>query len=85
MYLISIICSNIEQNILLIEELIGWQLCPERHPIPSRLTALIQPNTGMRISKPVLERLDDLLLGHDIPHLWVRKKSRAISYCRNYY
>ena len=45
------------------------------HPIPSRLAALIQLNTDMRISKPVLARLDDLVLDHDIPHLWVRKNS----------
>jgi integrase len=45
------------------------------HPIPSRLAALIQLNTGMRISEPVLARLDDLVLDHDIPHLWVRKNS----------
>jgi integrase len=45
------------------------------HPIPSRLAALIQLNTGMRISEPVLARLDDLVLDHDIPHLWVRKIS----------
>ncbi len=35
-------------------------------PIPSRLAALIQLNTGMRISEPVLARLDDLVLNHDI-------------------
>jgi integrase len=45
------------------------------HPIPSRLAAMIQLNTGMRISEPVLARLDDLVLDHDIPHLWVRKNS----------
>jgi integrase len=45
------------------------------HPIPSRLAALIQLNTGMRISEPVLARLDDLVLDHDIPHLWVRKNN----------
>ena len=45
------------------------------HPIPSRLAALIQLNTGMRISEPVLARLDDLVLDHDIPHLWVRKNT----------
>lgn len=45
------------------------------HPIPSRLAALIQLNTGMRISEPALARLDDLVLDHDIPHLWVRKNS----------
>ncbi len=38
------------------------------HPISSRLAALIQLNTGMRISEPVLARLDDLALDHDIPH-----------------
>jgi hypothetical protein len=32
------------------------------HPIPSRLVVLIQLNTGMRISEPVLARLDDLVL-----------------------
>jgi integrase len=36
------------------------------HPIPSRLAALIQLNTGMHISEPVLARLDDLVLDHDI-------------------
>jgi len=45
------------------------------HPILSRLAALIQLNTGMRISEPVLARLDDLVLDHEIPHLWVRKNS----------
>jgi integrase len=40
-----------------------------------RLIALIQLNTGMRISEPCLARLDDLVLDHDIPHLWVRKNS----------
>ena len=45
------------------------------HPIPSRLAALIQLNTSMRISEPVLARLDDFVLDHDIPHLWVRKNS----------
>ena len=42
------------------------------HPIESRLAALIQLNTGMRISEPVLARLEDLVLDHDIPHLWIR-------------
>lgn len=44
-------------------------------PIPSRPAALIQLNTGMRISEPVLAHLDDLVLDHDITHLWVRKNS----------
>ncbi len=42
------------------------------HPIESRLAALIQLNTGMRISEPVLARLEDLVLDHNIPHLWVK-------------
>jgi integrase len=42
------------------------------HPIESRLAALIQLNTGMRISEPVLARLEDLVLDNDIPHLWIR-------------
>lgn len=40
---------------------------------PYRLVALIQLNTGMRISEPALARLDDCVLEHPIPHLWVRK------------
>ena len=44
-----------------------------RHPTPAKLVGLIQLNTGMRISEPSLARLDDLVLDHDIPHLWVRK------------
>jgi integrase len=40
---------------------------------PYRLIALIQLNTGMRISEPTLARLDDCVLEHEIPHLWVRK------------
>ena len=39
---------------------------------PYRWIGLIQLNTGMRISEPSLARLDDLVLEHDIPHLWVR-------------
>ncbi len=44
-----------------------------RHPTPAKLVGLIQLNTGMRISEPSVARLDDLVLDHDIPHLWVRK------------
>jgi integrase len=40
--------------------------------VPYRWIGLIQLNTGMRISEPSLARLDDLVLEHDIPHLWVR-------------
>lgn len=40
-----------------------------------RLVALIQLNTGMRISEPTLAKLDDCVLNHPIPHLWIRKNS----------
>jgi len=36
---------------------------------------LIQLNTGLRISEPTLARLEDLVLDHEIPHLWIRKNS----------
>ena len=42
---------------------------------PYRWIGLIQLNTGMRVSEPSLARLDDLVLDHDIPHLWVRKNA----------
>jgi integrase len=42
---------------------------------PHRLVALVQLNTGMRLSEPVFSRLEDCVLDHDIPHLWVRKNS----------
>ena len=42
---------------------------------PYRLIALIQLNTGMRISEPTLARLDDCVLDHPVPHIWVRKNS----------
>lgn len=38
-----------------------------------RYVALIQLNTGMRVSEPAQARLEDCVLDHDIPHLWVRK------------
>jgi integrase len=44
-----------------------------KRPLPSRLAALMQLNTGMRISEPVLARLDDLVLDHSIPHIWVKR------------
>jgi integrase len=40
---------------------------------PYKLIGLIQLNTGMRLSEPVFARLDDLVLDHPIPHLWVRQ------------
>ena len=39
---------------------------------PHRLVALVQLNTGMRLSEPVFARLEDCVLDHEIPHLWVR-------------
>ena len=43
------------------------------HPTPAKLIGLIQLNTGLRISEPALARLEDLVLDHEIPHIWVRK------------
>ena len=43
------------------------------HPTPASMVGLIQLNTGFRISEPTLARLEDLVLDHDIPHLWIRK------------
>jgi integrase len=40
---------------------------------PNSLVGLVQLNTGMRLSEPVFARLEDCILDHDIPHLWVRK------------
>jgi len=40
---------------------------------PYKLIGLIQLNTGMRLSEPTFARLDDLVLDHPIPHLWVRR------------
>jgi integrase len=40
---------------------------------PAKMVGLIQLNTGMRISEPAMARLEDLVLDHEIPHLWVRK------------
>ena len=37
------------------------------------LVALLQLNTGFRISEPVFSKLADCVLDHDIPHLWIRK------------
>lgn len=37
------------------------------------LVALVQLNTGLRISEPVFARLEHCVLDHDIPHLWVKK------------
>lgn len=42
---------------------------------PYKLVALVQLNTGMRLSEPVFARRQDLILNHEIPHLWIRKNS----------
>lgn len=42
------------------------------HWAPHKLVALVQLNTGMRLSEPVFAKLEDCVLDHDIPHLWVR-------------
>jgi integrase len=39
---------------------------------PHRLLALMQVNTGLRISEPTFARLEDCVLDHHIPHIWVR-------------
>jgi integrase len=43
------------------------------HTKPYKLIGLIQLNTGMRLSEPVFARLEDLVLDHPIPHLWIRR------------
>ena len=35
------------------------------------LIGLIQLNTGMRLSEPVFARVEDCILDHPIPHLWI--------------
>jgi integrase len=42
---------------------------------PYKLVALVQLNTGMRLSEPIFARREDLMLNHSIPHLWVRKNA----------
>ena len=36
------------------------------------LVALIQLNTGLRLSEPIFAKLEDCVLDHEIPHLWIR-------------
>lgn len=45
----------------------------ERFYAPHCLVALIQLNTGFRLSEPLFAKLDDCVLDHEIPHLWVRR------------
>lgn len=47
--------------------------CLLRNSTPHKLVALIQLNTGFRLSEPVFARLEDCVLDHDIPHLWIKR------------
>jgi integrase len=38
-----------------------------------KLVALMQLNTGMRLSEPVFAKREDCVLDHPIPHIWVRR------------
>lgn len=38
-----------------------------------KLVALLQLNTGMRLSEPVFAKREDCVLNHKIPHIWVRR------------
>lgn len=49
--------------------------CLLRNSTPHKLVALIQLNTGFRLSEPVFARLEDCVLEHDIPHLWIRRNT----------
>lgn len=42
---------------------------------PHCLVALVQLNTGFRLSEPVFALLEHLVLEHDIPHLWIKQTS----------
>jgi integrase len=42
---------------------------------PYKLLALIQLNTGFRLSEPLFAKREDLVLDHPIPHLWIRRNS----------
>ncbi len=37
------------------------------------LVALVQLNTGLRLSEPVFAQIHDCVLDHAIPHLWIRQ------------
>ena len=49
--------------------------CLLRNPSPHKLVALIQLNTGFRLSEPLFARLDDCVLDHEIPHLWIKRNA----------
>lgn len=39
---------------------------------PNGYVGLIQLNTGCRLSEPLFAKREDLILDHEIPHLWIR-------------
>ncbi|QKM65589.1 hypothetical protein DCO17_10280 [Polynucleobacter tropicus] len=49
--------------------------CLLKNSTPHKLIALIQLNTGFRLSEPLFARLEDCVLEHDIPHLWIRRNA----------
>ena len=57
------------------------------NPTPSKLIGFIQLNTGCRVSEPAIARLEDVVLEHDIPHIWIKsnkytdRKTRASIRC----
>ena len=40
---------------------------------PFKFIGLVQLNTGLRLSEPVYARVEDCVLDHPIPHIWVRR------------
>ena len=40
---------------------------------PYKFIGLMQLNTGLRLSEPVYARVEDCLLDHPIPHIWIRR------------
>lgn len=49
--------------------------CLLKNSTPHKLVALIQLNTGFRLSEPIFARFEDCVLDHDIPHLWIRRNA----------
>lgn len=49
--------------------------CLLKNTTPHKLVALIQLNTGFRLSEPLFARLEDCVLDCDIPHLWIRRNA----------
>ena len=40
---------------------------------PYKLVGLIQLNTGLRLSEPVYAKVEDCVIDHPIPHIWIRR------------